>query len=32
MSYLDIKNIKVKGVSVCSPKNVIENMEYGKCL
>lgn len=29
MSYLDIKNIKVKGVSVCSPKNVIENMEYG---
>lgn len=28
MSYLDIKNIKVKGVSVCSPKNIIENMDY----
>ena len=28
MAYLDIKNIKIKGVTVCIPQNTVENIEY----
>ena len=28
MAYLDIKNIKLQGVTVCIPENIVENMDY----
>ncbi len=28
MAYLDIKNIQIKGVTVCIPQNVVENIEF----
>lgn len=28
MSYLNIHNIKIQGVTVCIPQNVVENMDY----
>ena len=28
MAYLDINHVKLQGVTVCIPKNIVENMEY----
>lgn len=28
MAYLDINKVKLQGVSVCIPKNIVENMDY----
>lgn len=28
MAYLDIKNVKIKGVSACVPQNIQDNMNY----